>query len=219
MRPRTAEETWMSDEVICRITYAVPYGIDNIRQVLGAYETVLCGNWRLADRRSPELPDIGGKMRQSLSSCDEERLTEIDQGDEIVHMSDPTIGFPFSPLSCRVAGLSFIKRQEGILQVYFDVPDVSLTSETEGDRQRMLLTDEARTVKRNQGKDPFAYAGLREGDPGHREWNARWYALDHLEQSVWPQNRQCFLAIVEKLKGVFPVKEIELDEMPPTEEE
>jgi len=57
--------------------------------------------------------------------------------------------------------------------------------------------------------------GPQDGELDEEAYDAWWDKYRSLGEdyspSVWPQNRQCFLNVIEHFKSAFPVKEVRLD--------
>jgi len=76
------------------------------------------------------------------------------------------------------------------------------------------MREEWEVERVRRGKSPRPLFELPQDDEmGDEESSARFEIYDALHEtpSIWPQNRQCLLHIVEYLKKALPVKEVHLD--------
>ena len=121
------------------------------------------------------------------------------------------IGFSFSPLSYRVAGIGFTEEQDGKMTVLVSVSSMQVY-EVQGERQRQRMEREWEEARKRRGESPPYPFGPPDDDPDDDDdaWLTEYHDLDETP-NVWPQNKRCLQHIIAGLKEALPVRKISID--------
>jgi hypothetical protein len=194
----------MSDEIGILIDYDVPFTRENIRTVLAVLDVAVQDNWRLNDRWSDPEPKLKVELEQWLNQCTPNSMSDLSEWTQ----SD-SFYFEFSPLSAWVAYLIVCQEENGALSVMLNISK-SVIHERQGHRERYRMKYEREKTAQATGKSAVGKNGSNENDPSSE---ARWAEYQRLEDTrpVWGDNKKCLLHIIDRLKSVFPVREVHID--------
>lgn len=200
----------MSESYYAEVRCNVPYQRSNVEKALNAIASAVDHNWLLhRDQWSSPKPEYPVDLQSWLEICDPKRLHDtIVEGSPYRRTTDQ-LGFSYSPLSIRVAGLYLREVADGSLEVDITVSGSHL-GERRGDRRRERMEREWDDVRRGRGEAPPREIGPDLDDPEYEEWYEEYYDLE-ATPNVWPQNKACINHIVRKLQEVFPVAEVSID--------
>jgi hypothetical protein len=204
----------MSDPVSAYVKYRAPFSFDSVAHLIESVRAAVSENWENhSDDKSAKSPDVGElklpEAARQLADDIAAGVREWSGGDRSANARY----FSFCPLSTRRSYVSFWRYADGTIGVGLVAPE-SVTREVQGDRERDSIELEWDDEKKRSGKPlSSVFEGPQEGEMVEEDYFAWWDKYHALGDtpSIWPQNRQCLLNIIEHLKKALPVREIEID--------
>jgi len=173
---------------------------DIVPCAMNALHAAVLENWKALSTLPPGFwPDFDEQLGTSAAA---NAIAELDANDYFIDSI-----LEFFPQACHSLDFEFSRDLNALIVVKISVPRTA-ADEVEGSIQRGKMLGEwfrGRTSFRAKlpGPDDMPPEDL------HR-WHEEYDRLGNTP-SIWPQNRQCFLNIVEHLKKALPVKSLELD--------
>jgi len=120
----------------------------------------------------------------------------------------------FSPLSDEISELQLVRSLEDNHLLVWVSTSQDVTHEREGTRERNRMERECAEQRRKRGRESLSLPDTPQDDEldpaAYDAWYEKYFALERTP-SIWPQNRACFLNIVDHLKQALPVRKVELD--------
>jgi len=201
----------MAEPIKVYIHYDADVSTGSIIRVLAAFEAGICENWA-AVGTWPAVYHRGAEISECTARDIAVDLTTPRPSLQGIFYSQ--VGSEFCPASAEVLELIYWKRQnESRMFVELRVRE-HIKYEDSGARERARMEEEWEAERERRGLPPrVVFEWPQEGEMDE-EARQRWWDKynDLLETaSVWPQNRQCLLNIVEHLKQALPVKSVVLD--------
>ena len=196
----------MSQTVGATVTFEVPYATEHIAPLLAALKAAVEENWAPEhhDAWSHLVPYPHPEPEAWLARLRTEEMLEIQGGEAHgpggyippCHLwLSPTFGFAFSPLSASDACVNFSYEEDQRLRVHVSTSQRAIYEQV-GHREAMRMDTES-------WDDP----SLLEDEV----WLERRRDVEDLEGEVGERNRRFLLHLVERLKAVHPVREVDLD--------
>jgi hypothetical protein len=192
------KELAMADPVRFSIGYDQPYSTWSLRIAFEALREAVAENWAAhRDVLSFPEPTTAVEVEEWLKACSPERLHLV-VGYSKARASE-ALDFSYSPRSQFAAHLTVFLSEGGRLDISLWVAH-GITVERNCDRE------EWRKVMEPEFEPPWADMLL--GDD-YEYWNQ--YLVHHPEP--WIHNRACLLHIVERLRSLFPMQRLHVDQL------
>ncbi len=183
------------------VDYHTPFGRESVSVIAEAVSRAVSENWaKYQDRLSDSAPRFPVVIEEWLTQAEPGKLRGLLGSPEPPLYSD-YIGFNYSPLSAKVAGINLAKREDGTISAGFLIAE-SARYERPGLREE-LRPESERQKRPTDAPEPW--------DDNYEEWEETWYAPYNID--LWPINKQCILHILENLKDALPVKRVSIDEI------
>jgi hypothetical protein len=163
-------------------------------------------NWAARDQWSDPRPDPPVDVEGWLLRCQPDALEWVNALGWWQNRG--FLDFAFSPLSLGIGSISFVRERDDRLSVLLSVP-VLVQFEHEGERELRRMKETWEEVCRQQ---PERSLGPRGPGRDHPDFDAWWEKWDSLEDTpkVWPRNRVLMRHIIDRLKGVFPIRQLKV---------
>ncbi len=199
-----------------RIDYEAPVSSRSVRSLLNALDEAVMQNWQTRDRSGQPATYHQDRMLSDRRADD--ILSELGRPDpHLDGAAFSSVHAEFCPYSTETIDLEFWKWPDlDQITIWLDAAE-AIKFEREGSRERARMEHEWMKELEARGRlsldRGWVFEPPRESDMTPDEFDGWWQKYSRLDETpcVWPQNRQCFLNIVEHLKRALPVKKVELD--------
>jgi hypothetical protein len=208
----------MSDPIGASVHFAAPLSLDNVSKLIECARAAVMENWeKHTDQYSLPAPHLEALQ---LPAAATQVVEEIEAGKDEYESGSRTSStehFSFCPVSFWAPYLTFWRYGDGTMGVSVTILSSQPRYERQGDRERSRMESEWEEECQKRGKPwhlILSSVGPEDGeldDEACCAWWDKYYSLSHDTPSVWPQNRQCFLNIIDHLKKALPVESVRLD--------
>ena len=210
-------EITMSDPIGVSVEFAAPFSLENVTKVIECVRAAVLENWeKHADQYSNPTPNLAELELPAVALRIVEEIVSGKDKYQSGSCASGTEHFSYSPLSFWDPYLTFWKASDGTMRVRFTILSSRPPYERQGDRERERIQKAWEEECQGGGKpwhEIMRNIGPLDGELDEEAvdaWSDKYNSLGELP-SVWPENRQCFLNVIEHWKKALPVREVHFD--------